>query len=265
MRTYAKQLIKAYDLACGFFSESILNEQRELAEDYDHEKTNQAIVLYNAQTNKILKLPYFMRFKAEYSKTIKEKVWGEVYPKVKDVRDFLFVTFDASTKNYYSQSDAHVKVQRLWNSLLTRIRKKYPWVRVIKSVEWQTNGLGYHLHVLIVGIRFLPKDWIKRTWDKLEKSGWAIQIEKVFDDPRRAIGYLLKYVTKSLRSPEGIPLSLIISWALHLRTIAVSHSFSTHKSNSNQFLGVWEFLGIMPLDLAESYTDMEILWYFGNG
>jgi hypothetical protein len=265
MRTYAKQLIKAYDLACGFFSESILNEQRALAEDYDYEKTNQAIILYNEQMNKILKLPYFMRFKDEYSKTIKAKVWGEVYPKVKDVRDFLFVTFDASTKNYYSQSDAHVKVQRLWNSLLTRIRKKYPNVRVIKSVEWQENGIGYHLHVLLVGIRFLPKDWIKRTWDKLEKSGWAIQIEKVFDDPKRAIGYLLKYVTKNLRSSEGIPLSLIISWALHLRTLAVSHSFSTQKTISNQKVGVWEFLGFMPLSLAESYSDQEILAYFRGG
>jgi hypothetical protein len=262
MRTYAKQLIKAYDLACGFFSESILNEQRALAEDYDREKTNQAIILFNSKTNEILRLPYYMRFKREYIRGVKAKIWGNIYPQIATCNDFLFLTLDASTSNYFSQQDAHEKVQRCWNSLLTRIRKKYPNVRVIKSVEWQENGIGYHLHVLIVGIRFLPKDWIAKTWSKLEKSGWSIQLERGFDNPTRALGYLMKYVTKNLRSGDGLPLSLVVNWALHLRTLAVSHSFSTHKSNSNQ---IWEFLGFMPLSLAESYTDQEILAYFGSG
>jgi hypothetical protein len=265
MRTYAKQLIKAYDLACGFFSESILNEQRALAEDYDREKTNRAIILFNSQTNEILRLPYYMRFKREYIRGVKAKIWGDIYPQIVTCNDFLFLTLDASTSNYFSQQDAHKKVQKCWNSLLTRIRKKYLNVRIIKAVEWQENGLGYHLHVLLVGIRFLPKDWIKKTWDKLEKSGWSIQLERGFDNPKRALGYLMKYVTKNLRSGDGLPLSLVVNWALHLRTVAFSHRFSTQKTISNQKVVVWEFLGFMPLSLAESYTDQEILWYFGNG
>jgi len=266
MRNYAIQLQKAYELATGIFTLEILKQERELAEDYDREKSNQAIILYNEETKQVLRLPYYMRFKCEYVKAIKRKMWREIYPQIAYYYDFLFLTLDASTSNYHSQSDAHRKVQKNWNSLLTRIRKKYPNVKIIKAVEWQRNGLGYHLHVLIIGIRFLPKDWIKRTWDKLEKSGWSIEIEKVFDNPKRALSYLLKYITKTLRQNDEIPLSLIINWALRLRTIAVSHSFSSSKTNSNDFSDTnWVFLGIMPLDLAESYSDSEILAYFEYG
>jgi len=266
MRNYAIQLQKAYELATSLFNEQILEEEKRLAYEYDNEKSNQAIILFNEETKQVLRLPYYMRFKCEYVKAIKRKMWREIYPQIAYYCDFLFLTLDASTSNYHSQSDAHRKVQKNWNSLLTRIRKKYPNVKIIKAVEWQRNGLGYHLHVLIIGIRFLPKDWIKRTWDKLEKSGWSIEIEKVFDNPKRALSYLLKYITKTLRQNDEIPLSLIINWALRLRTIAISRSFSSRKTNSNQISkGDWIFLGVMPLDLALSYSDSEILSYFEFG
>ena len=268
MRQYAEQLVKAYELANSLFYPEILTLEKELAYEYDTEKSNQAIILFNQETNKILRLPYFMRFKTEYAKAIRRKIWKEIYPRVLGYKYFLFVTFDASTSKYYSQKDAHEKIQKQWNSLLTRIRKKYKWVSVIKTVEWQDNGLGCHLHVLFCGLRFIPKKWIKKTWDKLEASGWAIQFEKIrkFENPKRAVGYILKYIAKSLRKDNYIPLSLVINWALHLRSFSVSCRFRSSKTNSNDFSDTnWVFLGIMPLDLALSYTDSEILGYFQYG
>jgi hypothetical protein len=266
MRNYAPQILKAYELATGVFSPEILGQERELAKEYEREKWNQAIILYSQELNKVLRLPYFMRLKPEYTKTVKRKIWGIIYPQVIQFKNFVFVTFDASTEKYYSQDDAHKKIQRQWNSLLTRIRKKYPWVRVVKTVEWQENGLGYHIHVLFCGIRFLPKKWIKRTWDKLEKSGWSIEFRKVFDNPKRAVGYIMKYITKSLRKDNELPITLVINWALGLRSFAVSRSFSPPKTNSNDSSQTeWIFLGIMPLDLALSYSDSEILGYFEYG
>jgi hypothetical protein len=266
MRNYAPQLVKAYSLATGVFHPEILEEEMELAKDYDYERSNQAIILYSQELNKVLRLPYYMRLKNEYAKAIKHRIWSEIYPQIGGCNDFVFLTLDASTSNYYSQSDAHRKVQKCWNSLLTRIRRRYPFVKVIKSVEWQSNGLGYHIHVLLVGIRFLPKDWIAKTWSKLEKSGWSIQLERGFDNPKRALGYLLKYVTKNLREGDELPLSLVVSWALGLRTIAVSRSFSSLKTNSNEKSGFgWVFLGIMPLDVALNSNDVEVLEYFGYG
>jgi len=265
MRVYAKQLEKAYDLASGVFYPEILEEERDLAKDYDLEKSNQAIILHNGQINKLLKLPYFQRLKLEYARVVKRKVWKEIYPRLQNEHDFLFGTFDASTTKYYSQKDAHEKVQRHWNSLLTRIRREFPWVKIVKSVEWQENGVGYHVHVLFVGVRFIDIEWIRETWAKLETNYHGVEL-KPFDNPGRALGYLMKYVTKSLRKDSYIPMSLVINWALHLRTLAFSHSFSSIKSNSNKNQpGDWVFLGIMPLDLAESYTDREILDYFGYG
>jgi hypothetical protein len=264
MRIYAEQLQKAYGLASGIFYADILQEERKLAEDYDREKTNQAIILHNIRTNEILRLPYYMRFKREYVRGVKAKVWGDIYPKLQVFSNFLFATFDASTQKYYSQADAHRKIQKLYNSLLTRIRKKFPWVRTIKSVEWQENGIGYHIHALFCGISYIDIEWIRETWAKFEPNYHSVEL-KPFDNAGRALAYLMKYVTKSLRSGEDIPMSLIINWALHLRTVAFSHSFSTQKTISNQKVGVWEFLGFMPLSLAESYSDSEILDYFRGG
>jgi hypothetical protein len=271
MRNYAEQLQKAYGLASGFFSEDILEQERKLAEDYDREKTNQAVILYNSELNKVLRLSYYMRLKPEYQKAIKHKIWGDIYPQVDKYRNFLFATFDASTTRYYSQSDAHRKVQKHWNSLLTRIRKKYPWVKIVKAVEWQENGLGYHIHVLFCGVRFIPIDWIRETWNKLEPNPYSVDLDnkfRSFDNPRRALGYLMKYIIKTLRQGDDIPMSLVINWALGLRTLAFSHlfsRFSPQKTISNKILGVWEFLGIMPFNLAESYSDSEILAYFCRG
>ena len=266
MRNYAIQLQKAYELATSVFIPEILEEEKRLAYEYDNEKTNQAIILFNQETNQVLRLPYYMRFKREYVKAIRRKIWREIYPQIQNEKDFIFLTLDASTSNYYSQSDAHEKVQKYWNILLTRIRKKYPNVKIIKSVEWQSNGIGYHIHALIIGLRFLPKEWIAKTWEKLEKSGWSIELEKVFDNPKRAIMYLIKYIAKNLRKDDEIPLSLIVNWALRLRTMAFSRSFSPLKNNSNKISSSdWVFLGIMPLDLALSYSDSEILSYFQYG
>jgi len=280
MRNYAPQLVKAYELANSIsnpiFDPSILprilEEEKRLAYSYDNEKSNQAIILYNEETNKILKLPYYMRFKAEYVKAIKHKIWGEIYPQVARYHNFLFASLDGSITRYYSQADAHRQANRRWNSLLTRVRRRFPWVKIIKVVEWQKNGLGYHIHVLFCGVRFIPIEWIRKTWDKLEPNPHSVQLDnkfKTFEDPKRALGYLMKYVTKTLRQGDEIPMSLVINWALGLRTLAFSHlfsRFSSSKTNSNgKSRGVWVFIGIMPWDLAVSSSDVEILAYFGYG
>jgi hypothetical protein len=264
LKNYAEQIQKAFVLASGIFYPEVVTKERALAKDYDESKRNQAIILYNEESNGILRLPYFYRLKPEYARIVRRKIWGYIYPQIKDCNDSVVLTLDASTSNYYSQSDAHEKNQWFWNILLTRIRKRYPHVKIIKAVEWQENGLGYHLHVLIVGIRFLPKDWIAKTWSKLEKSGWSIQLERGFDNPKRALAYLLKYITKNLRNGDEIPISLVVNWALRLRTIAVSRSFSFNKSNSNQkWVQRWVLLGFMPWDSALIMSDSEILAYFG--
>jgi len=264
-RNYAQQLQKAHQLATSLFVPEVVDAEYALAKDYDQEKSNQAIILYNQQTGKILRLPYFNRLKTEYAKAIRRKIWREIYPQVCKYKNFVFITFDASTTKYYSQEDAHKKIQKLWNSLLTRIRKKFPWVKVIKTCEWQQNGIGYHLHVLFCGLRFLSEKWIKKTWKKFETSGWSIEARRVFDNPKEAVAYIIKYITKSLRKNDYLPLSLVINWALGLRSFSLSR-FSSYKTNSNEkSKSDWIFLGIMPLDLAQNYTDCEILNYFEFG
>ena len=53
MRNYAPQLVKAYELASSVFYEQILEEERRLAYEYDKERTNNAIILYNEETKQV--------------------------------------------------------------------------------------------------------------------------------------------------------------------------------------------------------------------
>ncbi len=46
MRNYAPQLVKAYALANGVFHPDILEEEKKLAEEYDRDRSNQAVILY---------------------------------------------------------------------------------------------------------------------------------------------------------------------------------------------------------------------------
>ena len=262
MRNYAPQLVKAYGLASSVFYEQILEEERRLAYEYDKERTNNAIILYNEETKQVLRIPYYMRFKKEYISEVRRKMWHDIYPQIVHYDNFLFGTFEASTTKYYSQKDAHDKVQRFWNSLMTRIRRKFPWVKIIKTVEWQKNGLGYHIHVLFCGLRYIDIEWIRETWAKLEPNPHAVKLKPI-NNPKWALAYIMKYITKTLRTTEEIPMSLIINWALRLRTFSLSRNFRLRKTNSNK--KSWVFIGIMPLDLALTYTDTEILAYFEYG
>jgi len=113
--------------------------------------------------------------------------------------------------------------------LATRIRRKYPLVKIVRSFEWQKNGKGIHIHALLCGLKYLPKDWIKKTWDKLESSEWSIQLEKVFDNPKRALGYLMKYMVKWYQERK-LNITRVVNWALNVRSYGLSGFSSTRFS-----------------------------------
>ncbi|MEM3795337.1 MAG: hypothetical protein QW429_05625, partial [Thermoprotei archaeon] len=160
MRARRLELLEANRLANSLFSVDTISKEYSLVEDYYDKTSDKAIVLRNRKTLEYRAIPMYNRLSENYRDIIEKKVWKYYRESLRNETKFLFLTLDASTQKYFSQADAHLKVQKQLNSLLTRIRKKYPEVKYVRVNEWQKNGLGYHVHILFAGINYLPREWI---------------------------------------------------------------------------------------------------------
>jgi len=165
--------------------------------------------------------PYVHRLHGKYG----DRVWALLrrwyYPVLHDYRYFLMITLTIDPKTVVSQYDAYRSVMRAWNTLLTRIRKRYPWVVVIRTVEWQGNGIGIHIHALVAGLNYIPKEWVAETWGGLSNSGWSIELTPVRGNAEYALRYLFKYLLKGFGN--GVDnLSAVINWAVNSKAFGVS-------------------------------------------
>lgn len=251
--------------AVGLFNADVLKNEFELCGRYVEEVSDKLIILHCDVHSHIKRIPYFTRFSNLYAQSVRRKLWRKLYPNISQYRDFLFLTLTIDPKRFTGQSEARRAVSKEWNTLVTRIRKKYPWVKVIRSFEWQQNGIGIHIHALLCGLRFLDKDWIAVTWSRLSSSGWAIQLDKVFDNPKRALNYVLKYIVKQYKEEE-LNVTKVVNWALDVRSYGLSR-FSPRENNSNRNSDHnWVFVGCLPLSEAEGLTDSEVMEYLlGDG
>jgi hypothetical protein len=161
---------------------------------------------------------------------------------------------------------------------------------MIVTREWQDNGIGIHLHVIVMGLSYIPKDWIMETWNKVSESGWAVELRSVHGDARSVLNYVLKYVTKSAvnDNPNRVEnVSAVINWAVNGRAFSVSlpkmslskalsllrsstPRLGSSKTNSNRksclFMCKWYFLGYVPYHVHEYGLTSDVNWvieYFG--
>lgn len=259
-------LLEARRLAHSDFTDTTIVREVVCYTTYRDYIANRVIILKNEDTGAYLKLPYVTRLNSTYRKKVKRKLWGlyhdviKHYPRLRD--NVLFVTLTASTKHFRSQADANQQIEKFWNRLATRLRRDYNAI-AIKVKEWQKNGIGLHLHVAIFGVKFIPKSWFEKTWSKLEKSGWAIQLERVITrmGSKGVIAYLLKYLTKQFSDTE-VDITNLVNWSLGVRSFSViGLGLVTAKNNSNlssvQKTESWRYIGTFPSSLFEGYDTSE--------
>jgi hypothetical protein len=192
------------------------------AEQYVRDTSGRFIVLEGHSTcdTRVVKVvPYTHRFHSEYVRRLELKLKKEVLPFLERFKHFSHVVLTIDPKRFPSQAMARSAVSRAVHSLVTRLRRRYPWIVVFKVIEWQKNGIGIHAHLLIGGKEYIPKDFIEATWSSLSSSGWAVEIRPVRGEARHVVRYLLKYVLKSVGS---IDVSSAINWALNIRAFSVS-------------------------------------------
>lgn len=217
--------VRANALARQWFSPELLDEEERYAREYVDTVGGVYLLFlcledYRGECSPIPK-PYIHRLHGKYG----DRVWGILrrwyYPVLRGYKYFLMITLTIDPKTVVSQYDAYRSVMRAWNSLLTRIRKRYPWVVVIRTAEWQDNGIGIHLHALVAGLNYIPKDWLEETWRGLSNSGWAIELTPVRGNAEYALRYLFKYLLKGFGNGTA-NLSAVINWAVNSKAFGVS-------------------------------------------
>ena len=200
----------------------IAEGQVSLARRYVDDVSGRYVVLEGVDScgGRVVKVvPYTHRFHAEYVKRIERRLKKEFLPFLEGFKHFVHVTLTIDPKLFPCQACARDAVSDAVKSLITRIRRRYPWVAVFKAVEWQKNGIGIHVHLLVAGKEYIPKDFIEATWSSLSQSGWAVEISPVRGEARHVVRYLLKYILKSVGS---VSVSSAVNWALNVRAFSVS-------------------------------------------
>jgi hypothetical protein len=140
-----------------------------------------------------------------------------------DLRYFLTLTLDQSKVKNKRDQVKHVRL--VFNRFREYLRRKYGQPpKFICILEFTQRGTP-HLHILLD--RYIPHQWISKTWDKLG-GGKIVFIKRV--TARNVSRYLSKYLAKDLllSAPKGT------------RRITTSRSIKLFpKFNSGI---VWKFL-----------------------
>jgi len=248
----------------------------ELANAYWEDTGDKALQFFaicynpNCLPYRAMGLPYFNRFSPAYREKIRKELWRYL-PLLLKYRYFLHITLTVDPKKFVSQADAKRALEKAWNSLLTRLRKRFPWITVIATREWQENGIGIHLHALIAGLAYVPKKWIMETWNEVSGSGWAVELRTIHGDARSVLNYVLKYITKSAINTNTNRIdnvSAVVNWALNGRAFSISLPKTARlgflKSNSNRGSNPcscrWVFLGYVPYHVYEYGLTNSVQW-----
>ncbi len=248
-----------------FLKEDILPALKELAVIYEQKTADKIIVLANDKDDTVITIPYFTRFSKEYPYMVRKKMDRDIKPILEQYNVFMHFSLSIGANDFMSLADAYAFLMKLWNRILTRLRKVFPNMFVVKTIELQKNGYP-HLHVLLAGVRWINYNWIKKIKGMEHARPHFGYLHS--NNYITAYNYILKYILKGFKT-EGEDsdwnyIQRVIQWALFSRTyttsrIAVALSLVEGKNNSNledlRFLKTWYILGILKISDLD-YSDI---------
>jgi len=268
-RKLSPQLAKARALTESVFSDEVLAKEFALASSYCAEKSNQVIVLKAKDSDEVIGLNYPYRFSVSRVSKVKKRFRENVKPNLKRCKDFLFMTLTIRFRGRFkSQREAYDYVRDRWDDLWSVIHKRFKWAKMVRSFEWQKNGMGIHVHALICGLHWLNANWVRKLWGEPNKRSVEL---KTVRNWKQAYYYVMKYALKDVRADEGQALdtSQVVNLAIGARAYGISRSLSSlgfikHNSDFGSSDG-WVFLGVLDLKTFNSLPYGELLRYFGYG
>ena len=216
--------VRAHELTRQWFSPELIDDEVRFAREYVEtvDKYYLLFLCFDCDgAMRPLPKPYVHRLSKAYGRLIEKRLRKYIYPVLRQYKQFVHIILTINPNQFTSQYDAYRSTMKTWNSLLTRLRRRFPWATVIRTNEWQKNGIGFHIHAVAGGLIYVDKKWIMETWNVLTKSGYGVEIRPIRGDAEYVIRYIMKYILKGFG--EGVDnLSAVLNWAVGTRAYGVS-------------------------------------------
>lgn len=90
-----------------------------------------------------------------------------------------------------SNCESHKLGSESFNRFLTAVRKKLPWFKFIRFVEFTERGV-FHIHLLTNA--YLPISWVEEEWSRSTGGSYVTWVEWIAER-ERAARYVSKYLT----------------------------------------------------------------------
>jgi len=163
---------------------------------------------------------------------------GIEWYKSNDVGNWRFITITSHKKNKTFSQTVYVW-PKAWKKLANRMRYKYQGIRYVLLPEQHKDG-RLHVHALASG--GITHKWLKKACTK-SGLGWRCE-SKYLGDSLAAIGYVTKYLAKSLQ---------VIEWPPKFRRIRTTTKWPPLESRADfEDLNVeWSYLATYPNDGLE--------------
>ena len=220
---------------------------------------DRVIVRRHKETDELRLIPYFTRFSDDYYRGAIKKL------KRLRAQDAVFLTLTVDPSYFTSLAHARRGLAKGFNNLMSMLRKRYGTLAYLSVVEFTVQGVP-HVHALILDrARLIDANELREFWNEKYHVGKIVHIKKIKNDGAQVVGYLCKYMAKSLTMPDiefkgadGLTdakpwYNLALSWSLNLRAYSCSRGILDSPMNiSNSF---WEFLGSFPAIDVDHWAD----------
>lgn len=190
-----------------------------------------------------------IRCKYKYCKTcfkswimkVKEKAFETLY------QDILYRRIIGTPKMYTSLLTLTLKktnllndtqrIKRIWHNVKDKLKKeRYTLGSGIYSIETGEKNDNVHIHAFLVGSGYIPQKTLLRIWKKYSKdstgayiTGRKITKGNLEANLKSGIGYVIKYITKSIINEKNIEFQL-------LQGRKTSYNWIKYKTIKNIFI-----------------------------
>jgi hypothetical protein len=227
-----------------------------LAKWYAYFSAQKSLVFVNSLTKAVAVFPFYTRFADGY---YREKVKKIMQIKAKNAS---FLTLSVDPKNFSSLMDAHKGLMEGWHKVLSAWRhnklKIEGWTgEFFWAVEFQKSG-NPHLHLLLVGARWVDVDWLRGLWDTRYGVGTFIKAVQVKNDKRLVLKYLTFYMNKAGESFTHLSLLWALSGHAYGNSRGIFNKTVEELQQSPPPNGQW-FLASssIPLEISRSWFKLE--------
>ncbi len=154
---------------------------------------NSFIKIVNVKEKKLILSRVVCRFMREY----KKRLWKR-YGFLDQIRWDLMLTLTVDPEAFSKLAEEYASVIEGWDKLRSATRRVYGDFLFIRVLEIQKTGRP-HLHILISGIQYIPKEWIMKLWSRYG-IGLQVHIGAVRRHDLRGLCYVMKYIKKTTRT-----------------------------------------------------------------